>query len=115
MTKNCWKYIRKVNGEKGIPEEKKQEKEYPGSRKRSMKTGKRHTGRGKQAKKYALAARKEAWKQEKGIPEEEGKQPSMPGRRKKKQENRKKAYQKRNKQEKRYVNLNKILIQFTIF
>ena len=66
MTKNCWKYIRKVNGEKGMPEE-------------------------------------------------EGKQPSMPRRRKKKQENRKKAYQKRNKQEKRYVNLNKILIQFTIF
>ena len=52
---------------------------------------------------------------EKGIPEEEGKQTSMPGRRKKKQENRKKAYQKRNKQEKCYVNLNKILIQFTIF
>ena len=37
---------------------------------------------------------------EKGIPEEEGKQTSMPGRRKKKQENGKKAYRKRNKQEK---------------
>ena len=62
----------------------------PGDGERSKKIGKRHTGRGKQATKYARAA-------------------------KKKQKNRKKAYQKRNKQEKCYVNLNKILIQFTIF
>ena len=43
-----------------------------------MKTEKRHTGRGKQAKKYAPTARKEARKQEKGIPKEKSKQKSMP-------------------------------------
>ena len=50
----------------------------PRSQKRIKKIGKRHTGRGKQAKEYAPAARKEARKQEKGIPEEESKQKSMP-------------------------------------
>lgn len=60
-----------------------------------MKTGKRHTGRGKQVKKYAPVARKEARKQENGIPKEKRTRKSMPQRQEKKPENRKKAYQKR--------------------
>ena len=49
------------------------------------------------------------------MPEEEGKQTSMPGRRKKKQENRKRHTGKGINKKKYYVNLNKNLIQFTIF
>ena len=60
-----------------------------------MKTGKRHTGRGKQEKKYAPATEKEARKQGKGIPEEGSKQKRMPRRQEKEPENKKKAYQKR--------------------
>ena len=114
-----------MNGEKGIPGEgskqkrmpRRQEKKFenrkkayrerevrkkvcPGGKKRSLKTRKRHTGRRRQATKYARAPEKEAKKQKKGIPEEENKQPSMPRQQKKKQKNRKKACRKRNKQEK---------------
>ncbi|MDD6656394.1 MAG: hypothetical protein PUE95_03685 [Lachnospiraceae bacterium] len=63
----------------------KQVKKYaPAARKRSLKTRKRHTGRGKQVKKYAPAARKEARKQEKGIPKEKRTRKSMPRQQKKK-------------------------------
>ena len=67
----CRQEKKPENKKKAYRKKKASKKVCPVGKKRSLKTRKRHTGKGKQVTKYARAPEKEARKQKKGIPEEE--------------------------------------------